>query len=125
MINRERIIQNYIDGYNQFDVNKMVQDFTDDVVFENIQGGIVNLSLSGLTSFKQQAEQAKSYFSERKQTIESFKHLSDKTEIEIDYHAIAAMDFPTGLKQGQEFGLKGRSIFQFSGDKICKLTDIS
>ena len=35
------------------------------------------------------------------------------------------MDFPNGLKKGQELNLIGKSIFEFDGDKIIKLTDVS
>lgn len=125
MTNREEIIQNYIDGYNQFDIDKMFADFDDNVLFENIQNGKINMSLSGLTALRQQADQVKSYFSARKQTIKSFKHSDSETEIEIDYNAVLAIDFPNGLKSGQELNLTGKSIFKFSEDKIIKLTDIS
>ena len=125
MTNREKIIQNYIDGYNQFDIDKMLTDFDDTVIFENIQNGDINMSLSGIIALRQQAEQAKNYFSVRKQTIKSFKHSEDETEIEVDYFAVLAMDFPNGLKSGQELNLIGKSIFKFSANKITKLTDIS
>lgn len=122
---RESIIKNYVDGYNTFDVDKMVADFDENVVFENIQNGETTMSLSGLTEFRQQAEQAKNYFTKRTQTIKSFRHSGNVTEIEIDYYAVLLMDFPNGLKSGQELNLKGKSIFAFFGDKVIKLTDIS
>ena len=125
MTNREHIIKNYIEAYNAFDVNKMVADFDKNIVFENIQNGELNLCLKGLAAFKEQAEQAKTYFSKRTQTIKSFVHRSLETEIEIDYHAVLGMDFPNGLKSGQELNLQGKSIFCFLDDKITKLTDIS
>ena len=125
MTTREKIIQNYIDGYNQFNIDKMVTDFDDNVVFENIQNGEINLSLSGLGAFREQADQAVNYFSTRKQTIKSFKHSDIETEIEIEYYAVLAIDFPNGLKSGQELNLTGKSIFKFLDDKIIKLTDIS
>ncbi len=125
MTDREKIIKNYVDGYNQFDIDKMVADFDDNIVFENIQNGETNMSLKGLTAFRQQAEQAKTYFTERTQTIKSFVHNDDTTEIEIDYNAILDIDFPNGLKKGQELNLVGKSIFEFSGDKIIKLKDVS
>ena len=59
---REKIIQNYIDGYNEFDVEKMTTDMHDDVVFQNIQNGEVNLTLNGIAAFKRQAEQVKLFF---------------------------------------------------------------
>lgn len=52
MDHREKIIHNYIVGYNQFNINKIVVDFDD----KNIQEGQVSLSLSGLEVFRQQAE---------------------------------------------------------------------
>lgn len=125
MKNREEMIQNYIDGYNEFNIDKMITDLDDDIVFENIQNEKTSMSLSGLKAFKQQADQAMKYFSARKQTIKSFKHSDSETEIEIEYYAVLAVDFPNGLKSGQELNLTGKSIFKFSDDKIIKLTDIS
>lgn len=125
MIKREQIIKNYIEGYNEFNIEKMAVDFSNDVVFENLTNGEVNMSLNGSNEFKVQAEQAKNYFSSRTQTITTFNHLESRTEIEIDYQAILAMDFPNGMKKGSELNLKGKSVFEFSGNKISKLTDIS
>lgn len=125
MIDREKIIRNYIDGYNEFDIDKMVKNFDEDIVFENVSNGETTMSLTGLETFKEQAEQAKGYFSTRKQTIKSYKHQTDETEIEIEYFAILAMDLPNGLQKGSDLKLQGKSIFKFHNDKIIKLTDIS
>lgn len=122
---RENIIQNYIDGYNEFDIKKMVRDLDDEIVFQNIQNKEVNMTLNGINAFKQQAEQAKSYFENRQQKITSTKHIEDKTEVEIEYSAVLGMDFPNGLKKGQKFETKGKSIFIFKDNKISELTDIS
>ena len=125
MINREQMIRNYVEGYNEYDTDKMVGDFDNNIVFENISHGQLNMTLTGLAAFKEQAEVAKSYFSKRRQFIKSFQHKDDITEIEIDYFAILGMDFPNGLKKGDELRLHGKSIFQFFNHKIIKLTDIS
>lgn len=122
---REKIIQNYIEGYNNFDVEKMVRDLDEEIIFQNIQNKEVNLTLNGVNEFKQQAEGAKSYFESRQQKITSIKHIEDQTEIEIDYLAILAIDFPNGLKKGEKLKLKGKSIFKFRDNKIVQLTDIS
>jgi hypothetical protein len=125
MINREKIIRNYIDGYNEFDIDKMVKDLDERIMFENISNGETNMLLTGLKAFKEQAEQTKNFFSTRTQTIKSYKHHNDETEIEIDYNAILAIDFPNGLKNGDELKLQGKSVFKFWRDRIIKLTDIS
>jgi len=80
MTDRVNIINNYIDGYNQFDIKKMVADLDDNIVFENIQNNETSLSLKGLTAFKQQAETAKTYFTKRTQVVKSFKHFDNSTE---------------------------------------------
>ena len=122
---REKVIQNYMDGYNQFDVEKMIADFDETIVFENVQNGITTMSLQGLAAFRQQAEQAKSYFSSRNQVIISISHREAISEVVIQYSATLAMDFPNGLKKGQELTLTGKSIFEFDNRKIIKLTDVS
>ena len=125
MKNRETIIKNYIEGYNQFNIDKMVNAFDDNIIFEKIQNDKTNMSLNGIVEFKLQAEQAIAYFSKREQKIKSFNHTEKTTEIEIDYEAVLGMDFPNGLKKGQQLNLIGKSVFEFEGNKIIKLTDIS
>jgi hypothetical protein len=118
MEERESIIRNYLEGYNQFDVDKMIANFADDIVFENVSDDQITISLSGLKAFKEQAEQAKSYFSRR-------EHKAKETHVAIDYSAILAMDFPNGLKKGDVLNLNGKSVFEFSGNQIVRLTDRS
>ena len=125
MIQREKIISNYIHSYNNFDVNSMVANMDEDIKFENISGGKLNMSLNGIKEFKEQAEQAAKLFSKRKQAIQLFKHKQDHTEIEISYTATLAVDLPNGMKKGDDLNLTGRSIFKFSENKIIALTDMS
>lgn len=122
---REKIIQNYIDGYNEFDVEKMTTDMHDDVVFQNIQNGEVNLTLNGIAAFKRQAEQVKLFFDSREQKTTAIRHDGDKVEIAIDYSAVLAVDLPNGMKKGEKLELTGKSVFKFMDNKIIELTDIS
>jgi len=122
---REKIIQNYVEGYNEFDVEKMTSNFDKNIIFKNIQNSEVNMTLNGINEFKQQAGQAKYYFENRQQQITSIKHDIDKTEVEIDYFATLATDFPNGLKKGEKLVLKGKTIFVFQDNKIIQLTDQS
>src|SRR4051812_40324522 len=89
---REKIIQDYIDGYNHFEVGKMIANLDEGIQFKNIANGVTNMTLTGLTSFKEQAENATHLFSKRTQTIKSLAHHGDKTEIEIVFHAVLATD---------------------------------
>ncbi|WP_028525312.1 nuclear transport factor 2 family protein [Runella limosa] len=125
MQEREQMIQAYVEAYNRFDVEGMLVHLDENIQFENISNGEVTLSLIGKEAIRQQAEQSKGYFSERCQTITSFKHENNLCEIEVDYEAVLDIDLPMGLKKGDRIQLEGRSVFQFENDKIIALTDIS
>jgi hypothetical protein len=124
-MNREAMIQKYIDAYNNFDIEGMLENLAPTVKFVNISDDVITMNISGLENFKQQAEQAKNYFSERKQSVKSFNHTNNQTTIEINYEAVLAMDFPNGMKKGEKLLLTGRSIFEFNEDTISAITDIS
>lgn len=106
------------------DVENMIADFADDIIFQNVMNGEKTMELLGIDAFKKQAIEALSYFSTREQAIESMTHSLSSTEIVINYRATAAMDFPNGLKKGDVINLQGKSVFEFSADgKISLLTD--
>ncbi|MBB1643068.1 hypothetical protein A9970_03755 [Sphingobacterium sp. UME9] len=123
---RTEKIFKYVEAYNQMDAENMIADFSDDIIFQNVMNGEKSMELKGIAEFKKLAIEALSYFSEREQVIESKTHNYSTTDISITYRAIAAMDFPNGLKQVDEIKLQGKSIFEFSEDgKISRLTDIA
>ncbi len=121
----KEIIDNYIKAYNSFDIDKMISDMHDNVRFENISNGELNLTTNGIADLKNQAEKAKQYFKEREQKIIDIIFSKDQVEIDIDYKGILAIDFPNGLKAGDKIELKGKSIFKFKDNKIIEFKDIS
>ena len=125
MKSKEEMIRNYIAAYNTFDIDGMLADLDENIKFVNVSNGVTDMTLNGLTAFREQAEQAKNFFSKRTQEIKSVVHKEEEIEIAIDYHGVLAADLPNGLKKGDELNLQGRSVFRFSGDKIIELTDIS
>ena len=125
MNEQKKVVENYIKSYNDFDINGMTKDLTENVVFENVSNGNVELRTEGITEFTKQAESANQYFTERKQTIETWEFDDSKVIIEIDYEAILAIDLPNGMKTGDTLKLKGKSEFEFENEKIKNITDIS
>lgn len=112
-------------AYNQMDVFAMLEVLNDTICFENYSGDEKTLEIMGKHAFEIQAKTAVTYFSERKQSPISFNHRENETEVEIDYWAILAVDFPNGMKRGQVLKLKGRSIFSFANGKIQAIMDFS
>jgi len=45
---RKNIVGRYVRAYNRFDVEAMVAEFDEEVIFKNIAGGEVTLELQGL-----------------------------------------------------------------------------
>ncbi len=122
---RQSAIENYIRAYNSFDVENMLKELNPNIEFRNISNGEVNLTTKGIEEFKKQAEQAKTFFSEREQKITNIGFEGDKVEIDVDYKAVLAVDGPNGLSAGSKLELKGKSIFRFEGKKIIEIEDIS
>ena len=122
---QKAIVENYLNSYNDFDIDGMTKNLTDNVVFENVSNGKVELRTEGLSEFKQQAEFAKQYFTQRKQSVDSWEFIDTKVIIGIDYEAILAMDLPNGMKTGDTLKLKGKSEFDFENGKIKSITDKS
>lgn len=125
MNNRETIINSYLTAYNNFDVEGMLLQLDPQIVFKNITNGSLTLSLKGISEFKEQAIQALLFFKERTQKVVSFDHEHSQTTVKINYHAILAIDLPNGLKEGDVLNLTGESIFEFVGNKISSITDVS
>ncbi|MDQ1275546.1 MAG: hypothetical protein QG610_1120 [Euryarchaeota archaeon] len=121
----QKIIENYIDAYNSFDIDRMLSDMHENIKFENISNGEVNLTTNGIDELRNQAEQAKQLFKERKQTITDIKFNDDRIELKIDYRGVLAVDFSSELKTGDIIEIKGSSIFRFKDNKVIELKDIS
>ena len=122
---RKKIVESYVRAYNNFDIENMLKDMDEGVIFRNISGGAINLTTNGIEELREQAETAKELFSEREQKITSLKFGENTVEAEIAYSGTLAADLPNGLKQGDQIELNGKSIFRFAGDKIIELEDIS
>ena len=122
---QKRMIENYVNSYNNFDIEGMIQDLDQDIIFENYTGDTLDLKIEGLDGFIKQAESATSFFKERQQTITSWQFDNDLVRITIDYEGILAVDLPNGMKSGDTLQLKGVSEFTFKGNKISSIKDKS
>lgn len=122
---QQEIIKRYIRAYNEFDVDGMLTDVHQEVVFENIANGVVNLSTKGIVELREQAEAAKNYFKERQQTITFWNFQESTVRIGINYVGVLAVDLPNGKRAGETLELSGESEFEFAEGKIIRITDRS
>ena len=122
---RKKIIENYIEAYNRFDIDGMLDNLHDDVIFQNITFGHKDMETNGVEEFKKQAEEAKKLFSERTQTIISWSVKNNKISVGINYIGILAVDIPQRASAGDTLELNGKSEFVFEGDRVISIKDIS
>lgn len=119
------LIERYITAYNHFDVEGMLAVLDPDVAFENYSGSELTTSAYGIDEFRQLAEHAKGFFSERVQRVTSLTFTQDGAMAEIDYHGRLAQDIPGGPKGGSLIELNGVSEFTFGNEWISKIVDRS
>ena len=121
----KQLVEEYLEAYNRFDVAGMIAPLHEAVTFHNFTSGEATLALVGKEAFRQQAEQATHYFSQREQRVTDWQINGQRVEITIDYKAIAAIAFPNGLKPGDSLHLQGKSVFQVENGQIISIEDIS
>ncbi|MGR2740174.1 nuclear transport factor 2 family protein [Billgrantia sp. Q4P2] len=119
------LIERYIAAYNHFDIDSMLAVLDPDIIFENYSGDELTTSASGSDEFRQLAEHAKGFFSERVQRVTSLTFSQDGATAEIDYHGRLAQDIPGGPKAGSLIELNGVSEFTFGSERISKIVDRS
>ncbi|MGV2966164.1 nuclear transport factor 2 family protein [Paenibacillus sp. AGC30] len=119
------IIENYLEAYNSFEIERMVGLLHNDIIFRNISNGETTTDTRGITAFRELAEQSSTMFSSRLQTITNYCVINEKVEVGIDYEGILAVDFPNGLKSGDKLQLKGKTTFEIKEGKISLIEDYS
>ena len=121
----KEIVEDFINAYNQFDIDRMVSYVHPEIEFRNISEGEVTHAIKGVEGFKLQAREASYYFSERRQTITRLLIEEQKAEAFVDYSGTLAVDLPNGLQEGDKIEMQGKSVFTFEDGKILRLEDIS
>jgi len=122
---QRKLVQQYIDAYNRFDVDGMMALLTPDVQFENVSDGQVTNTTSGVTAFRQLAEQAKEVFAERSQAIIGLEFRPASVLVRLAWHGVFAVDIPDGPTAGAVMELAGESEFEFTGERISRIVDRS
>ncbi len=119
------LIEEYLNAYNSFDVEAMVELVDPEIEFRNLSGGDVDTSAIGQDEFRELAQQSAFLFSSRKQTATTFEAEGEVVSVDIDFTGTLATDIPDGMRAGDELRVTGRSEFVFRDEKIYRLTDYS
>jgi ketosteroid isomerase-like protein len=123
---KRALIRRYLDAYNSFDVDGMVETLHPDVEFTNVSDGEVSAAASGVEEFRAMAEKATEIFASRRQTVTAVETEDEGAlSIDVTYEGTLAQDLPGGLEAGETVQLEGRSTFGFEDGKIARIVDYS
>ncbi len=122
---QRRLINAYLDAYNEMDVEGMLKVLHPEVEFKNFTGDEVTATTSGIDEFKALAEQTRDLFTSRNQTLVNFRRENDNAIIDIVFEGVLEKDLPNGLEAGQLLRLEGTSEFSFRDGLIDRIIDKS
>jgi hypothetical protein len=103
------IVKKFIEAYNSINVDKMLTYLHPEIEFKNISNNEVNVHTKGINEFKELAYNSAGIFTQREQQIISYTELNNAIDVEINYHAVLAIDLPNGLKSGDSLDMNGKS----------------
>ncbi|MGZ7160741.1 MAG: nuclear transport factor 2 family protein [Methanobacterium sp.] len=121
----KKIVDQYYKSYNKFNIDGMIKNIHEDMVFKNIVNGEVNFELKGKEAFKNQIEEAFALFKNRKMKIVKQKFGDDIVENKIDFKGVLAVDIPDQFKKYDLIKVQSKVIFKFKNGKIISIEDIN
>ncbi|MGZ7120001.1 MAG: nuclear transport factor 2 family protein [Methanobacterium sp.] len=121
----KKIVDQYYKSYNKFNIDGMIKNIHEDMVFKNIVNGEVNFELKGKETFKKQIEEAFALFKNRKMKIVEQKFGDDIVENKIDFKGVLAVDIPDQFKKYDLIKVQSKVIFKFKNGKIISIEDIN
>lgn len=119
------LIEQFLNAYNTFNIDGMINVLHENIHFRNISNGEVNAETKGIEDFRALAEQSAQIFSQRCQVIRNIVLAGDKAEVDIGYQGILSVDLPNGMKAGETLELQGKSIYQMKDEKLILIEDHS
>ncbi|HOO63299.1 MAG TPA: nuclear transport factor 2 family protein [Synergistaceae bacterium] len=119
---KERMIEKYVEAYNTFDVEGMMNLLHPDVLFCNLFRERITVATRGKTEFRSLAEHGATLFRSRKQEVLSLRDIPSGMVASIHYKAELAADLPNGMKVGECMDFKGTSEFMFKDGLLCSIT---
>ncbi len=121
----KRIVDQYIDSYNRFNIDGMIKNLHQDMTFKNIAADEVTLKLEGKNAFKNQIEQAFNLFEKREMKILEQKIGEDMVENKVDFKGVLAVNIPDGPNKNELIKIQYTTIFRFKNGKVISIEDIS
>lgn len=122
---QKNIIENYITAFNNFDIDKMIENLSTNITFKNTENGIITLTTNSKEEFIDISKKSMDFFKNRKIEIIDFDYVDNIVIVYYKFIAILSQDLNDKFKKGDTFNLGGKTIFTFKNKKIIALEDFS
>jgi ketosteroid isomerase-like protein len=120
---KECMIRKYVEAYNTFDVEGMMELLHPDVLFCNLFQERITVATRGKREFRSVAEHGVTLFKSRKQEILSLADIPSGMVASLRCEEELAMDLPNGMKAGERMVYNRMSEFMFKDGLLCSITD--
>lgn len=119
----KKIVSDYLKYYSSFEVDKMVDLFSEDCIFENITNSMETIECKGKQELHDYTSTASMIFKQRKKTAINWVIEKNKIAVEVDFIGTLAIGLKDGHQAGDVIKMRGASIFEFENNKIKRLVD--
>jgi hypothetical protein len=122
---KKQVIEKYINAYNTFDTEKMVEQLHPGVEFMRISKSAVISKARGIDDFKELLEKNSSNFSSRKQKILKYSRKGDVTVVKTAFIGTLAVHLVSGFSAGATLRANKNIEFSFHNNKISRIKEVS
>lgn len=119
----KQIIEDYIQAYNDFDIDRMMINMDQTIEYEHQVNGRILQKITGFREFKDYAELVGSTYLMRELKPISWKFEGNTVKVEMEFKGEFAIDYREDLAIGDKIESKGESEFIFFQNKIIQIID--
>jgi hypothetical protein len=118
---KRAMIEQYIQAYNAMDIKGMVENLDQTIEFEFQLNGRVEMKITGIREFRDQAEKNLLNFTQRHQKIMGYRMQNDSIFVDIEFKGTFSPEVATF--EQQTIDLKGTIEFVFFEGKIIQIIE--
>jgi steroid delta-isomerase-like uncharacterized protein len=116
------LVREYVDRYNQSDIDGMLACCTEDVVYETVDDG-GSMRLAGKDAVRQVLAATIRAFLERRQDVVGLTVDGRMATAETVFSGVAAAELSPEIGQGDMVSARGAMIFEVKGDRFARIRD--
>lgn len=116
------MVVDFVEAYNAKDIDKMLADVTQDVMFRHYCDAGVLFKAHDKASFEAALREDASAFAQRSHAVKTSMTMLGSTVLTTQFEAVVAKDLSNGWKAQQDITLPAAAEFQFRAEKIANIT---